>query len=86
MHGVQVTRKPANGAGETGSDTRVRRVSVHYAGGGMMAFVPEAGEEFFSKDDLDRLAGILDKSSSALEWEQPVSEGVPDPEQGKGLA
>ncbi len=85
MHGIEVTRKPAGGSGVSMARRgRVRRISVCYGDGGMLTFIPEAGEELFSKDDIDRLVGLLDLSSASLEWRQMVG-GIPDAEQGGGL-
>jgi hypothetical protein len=33
-----------------------------------VCFVPEAGEEFSSRDDVHRIVGILHIGSEALEW------------------
>ena len=87
MHGIEVRRESTEGGPGTSraAEVRIRRISVCYEAGRVMSFIPEAGEEFFSKDDVDRLVGILHKSSEAMEWEQ-VTEGTPDAEQGRGLA
>ncbi len=87
MHGIEVTKERTEGglgASSAGS-VWIRRISVCYEDGRMMIFVPEAREEFFSKDDVDRLVGILHQSSEAMEWGR-MTEGVPDAEQGRGLA
>jgi hypothetical protein len=87
MHGIEVTRESTeSGLGTSrAAEVRIRRISVCHEDGGVMTFIPEAGEEFFSKDDVDRLVGILHQSSEAMEWGQ-ISEGAPDAEQGRGLA
>lgn len=86
MHGIEVRREATEGGPGTqrAAEVRIRRISVCYEDGGMMSFIPEAGEEFFSKDDVDRLVGIVDKTSQAQEWRQMV-EGTADAEQGRGL-
>jgi hypothetical protein len=33
-----------------------------------MRFVPQAGEELLSGDDLDRVVGLLRNGSNALQW------------------
>ena len=87
MHGIEVTRESTEGGPGTSraAEVRIRRISVCYEGDRKMTFIPEAGEEFFSKDDVDRLVGLLDNVSQTLEWDQ-MSEGSPDAEQARGLA
>lgn len=87
MHGIEVTRESTEGGSgdPRAAEVRIRRISVCYEGDRKMTFIPEAGEEFFSKDDVDRLVGVLDKASETLEWKQ-ITEGSPDAEQGGGLA
>ena len=46
----------------------MRRICVRYDDGRRMCFVPEAGEEFFSRDDVHRVVGFLHTGSEALEW------------------
>ncbi len=87
MHGIDVTRESAQGGlgDPRAAAVRIRRISVCYEGNRKMTFIPEAGEEFFSKDDVDRLVGVLHKTSEALEW-GVMTEGTLDAEQGQGLA
>ncbi len=87
MHGIEVTRESTEGGPGTSraAEVRIRRISVCYEDGRVMTFIPEAGEEFFSKDDVDRLVGVLHKTSEAMEWEM-TTEGTADAEQGRGLA
>lgn len=87
MHGIEVTRESTEGGSgdPRAAEVRIRRISVCYEGDRKMTFIPEAGEEFFSKDDVDRLVGLLDNVSQTLEWDQ-MSEGSPDAEQARGLA
>lgn len=86
MHGIEVTREATESGKGTSraAETWIRRISVYYDDGRVMTFVPEAGEEFFSKDDVDRLVGILHKASEAREWGR-TPEGPLDVEQGRGL-
>lgn len=86
MHGIEVTRRATGGPGvERASGIRIRRISVRYEDGSSASFIPEAGEAFFSQDDVHRLVGLLQQSSQALEW-GTAPESVPDSEQGRGLA
>jgi hypothetical protein len=65
MHGIQRTRK-AHGPAEQGIG--VSRVVVRYADGRVMNFVPDAGRDAFSEDDMLELKKVLDRASSASEW------------------
>lgn len=85
MHGIEVSKRKADGLGnQRASGMRIRRISVRYEDGREMSFIPEAEEEYFSQDDAERVVGILHKSSSALEWSR-MPEGYPAPEKGGGL-
>jgi hypothetical protein len=46
----------------------VTRIIVHYTDGRMMTFVPDAGREAFSEDDVLELKNILDRAASTAEW------------------
>ena len=46
----------------------IRRICIRYDDGRRVCFVPEAGEEFFSRDDVRRVVGMLHIGSEALEW------------------
>lgn len=82
-HGVNVRRRGGNGAGEPRTaEVLMRRICLRYEDGRRMCFVPEAGEEFFSRDDVHRVVGMLHGGSEALEWGQtlegqPVADRVP---------
>ncbi len=65
MHGIQRTRK-AHGPAENG--VGVNRVVVRYSDGRVMNFVPDAGRDAFSEDDMLELKKVLDRASSASEW------------------
>ncbi|MBV9453966.1 MAG: hypothetical protein JOZ19_07600 [Rubrobacter sp.] len=69
-HGVEVRRRATNGPGNRrASQVLIRRICVRYEDGWSMCFVPEAGEEFFSGDDVHRVVGMLHKGSESLEWD-----------------
>jgi hypothetical protein len=46
----------------------VTRIVVRYSDGRMMTFVPDAGRETFSEDDILELKNLIDRMSSAAEW------------------
>ena len=65
MHGIQRTRK-AHGPIEGG--VGVTRVVVRYSDGRVMNFVPDAGREAFSEDDMLELKKVIGRASSTAEW------------------
>jgi hypothetical protein len=85
MHGIEVTREESTEGGPRAAGVRIQRISVCYEGDRKMTFIPEAGGEFFTTDDVGRLVGVLHKASETLEWKQ-IFEGSPDAEQGGGSA
>jgi hypothetical protein len=65
LHGIERTRK-AHGPMEDG--VGVTRVVVRYSDGRVMNFVPDAGREAFSEDDILELKKVIDRMSSTAEW------------------
>ena len=65
MHGIERTRK-VHGPMEDG--VGITRIVVRYSDGRVMNFVPDAGREAFSEDDILKLHNILERSSSTAEW------------------
>ncbi len=65
MHGIERTRK-AHGPAEQGIG--VTKIVVRYSDGRVMNFVPDAGREAFSEDDMLELKNILGRISSTAEW------------------
>ena len=65
MHGIQRTRK-AIGPMEQG--VGITRVVVRYSDGRVMNFVPDAGRDAFSEDDMLELKKVIDRISSTSEW------------------
>ncbi len=65
MHGIQRTRK-SNGPLEGG--VGVTRIVVRYSDGRVMNFVPDAGREAFSEDDMLELKKVLSRAASTSEW------------------
>jgi len=55
--------------GHKASEALMRRICVRYEDSSRrMCFIPESGEEFFSRDDAHRVVGMLHKGSEVLEW------------------
>jgi hypothetical protein len=65
MHGIERTKKRQ---GPPGQDVGVRGVVIRYTDGRVMNFVPDAGREMFSEDDMLKLQEILVAASSVAEW------------------
>jgi hypothetical protein len=77
-HGVEVRRRSTNGLGDRrASEVLIRRICVRYEDDRKVCFVPEAGEEFFSRDDAHRVVGMLRTGSEVLEWGLRSSERYP---------
>jgi hypothetical protein len=65
LHGIERTRK-ANGPVEAGIS--VTRIVVRYSDGRVLNFVPDAGREAFSEDDMLEFKKVIERMSSAAEW------------------
>ncbi len=65
MHGIQRTRKVH---GPVKDGIGVTRIVVRYSDGRVMNFVPDAGRDAFSEDDMIELKKVLDRASSTSEW------------------
>jgi len=65
MHGIHRERNIQDG--QT-SHTDIDRIVVRYADGRTLNFIPEAGRENFSEDDMLELKKILTRASSTAEW------------------
>jgi hypothetical protein len=65
MHGIERTRK-SNAPKEGGLG--VNRIVFRYSDGREMKFVPDAGRETFSEDDVLELKIVLDRTSAMAEW------------------
>ena len=46
----------------------IHRIVLRYSDGREMIFVPDAGRETFSEDDILELKNVLDRTSSHAEW------------------
>ncbi len=65
MHGIHRERNIQDG--QT-SHIDINRIVVRYADGRTLNFIPEAGRENFSEDDMLELKKILTRASSTAEW------------------
>ena len=65
MHGIERTR---NVHGPTEDGVGITRIVVRYSDGRVMNFVPDAGRDAFSEDDILELKKIFDRASSTAEW------------------
>ena len=65
MHGIERTRKET---GPMEQGVGVTRVVVRYSDGRVMNFVPDAGRDAFSEDDMLELKKVFDRISSTAEW------------------
>jgi hypothetical protein len=66
MHGIY--RKRDLNESSQSSHEDINRVVVRYADGRTLNFIPEAGRENFSGDDMLELKKILTRASSTAEW------------------
>jgi hypothetical protein len=66
MHGIY--RKRDLNESSQSSHEDINRVVVRYADGRTLNFIPEAGRENFSEDDMLELKKILTRASSTAEW------------------
>ena len=75
-YGAEVRRRTTkSGPGDRrASQVLMRRICVRYEDGRRACFVPEAGEEFLSRDDVHRVAGMLHGGSESLEWGPALEE------------
>ena len=62
MYGIQVRKRPEDSKDLPGdpraSEVLIRRIRVRYEDGRWVCFIPEAGEEFFARDDVRRVVGM----------------------------
>ena len=66
MHGIY--RKSDLNESSQSSHEDINRIVVRYADGRTLNFIPEAGRENFSEDDMLELKKILTRASSTAEW------------------
>ncbi len=84
LQGVEVSRRATDDSWTPVAGAMlIRRICIRYEDGRRVCFVPEAKEEFFSRDDVHRVVGFLHGGSEALEW-GPELEGQPGTERYPG--
>jgi hypothetical protein len=64
LHGIDRTRK-ANAPIE--DSVGLTRIVVRYSDGRVMNFVPDAGRDTFSEDDILELKKVIERASSTAE-------------------
>jgi hypothetical protein len=67
MHGIVREQKFEQNSNQT-SFIDIRQVVIRYSDGRILNFVPEAGRENFSEDDMLELVKVLTRASSVAEW------------------
>jgi hypothetical protein len=79
LQGIEVKRRAKNGPHDRrAAQVRIRRICLRYEGGRRVCFVPEAGEEFFSRDDAHRVVGMLHTGSEDIEGGWRYRRGSPE--------
>lgn len=66
MHGITRTRNLKNEDSEAIAD--IYRITIRYRDGREIRFVPDAGREYFSEDDVLQLVEIVMKAAATSEW------------------
>ena len=74
MHGIVLKTGTASGSSDA-RYARMPKITVRYADGRTVIFVPEARRQFFDEDDALKLAEILEKASQIAEW-SGMAEGI----------
>lgn len=72
MHGITRVKNFEQNSDRT-SQTDIRRVVVRYSDGRTLTFIPEAGRENFSEDDMKELVKVFQRCSSTAEWSEAGS-------------
>jgi hypothetical protein len=65
LHGIQREKRRKGPASE---DAGVTRIVLRYSDGRVVNFVPDAGRETFSEDDILELQKMVDHASATAEW------------------
>lgn len=73
MHGIERTREMQ---GPPEPDNGVVRIVVRYSNGKVLNFVPDAGRDAFSEDDILELKKVFDTASSISEWAEVAERGT----------
>ncbi|MCA1728052.1 MAG: hypothetical protein LC751_01165 [Actinobacteria bacterium] len=72
MHGIVRVQNFKQNSSET-SKADIARVIFRYSDGRILTFVPEAGREDYSEDDMRELVKVLERVSSTAEWAEAGS-------------
>ena len=72
MYGIVRERSFDTNSSET-SYIDINHVVVRYSDGRTLTFLPEAGRENFSEDDMLELVKVLTRASSVAEWAEAGS-------------
>ena len=72
MHGIVRARNFEQNSSET-SYADINQVVVRYSDGRTLTFLPEAGRENFSEDDMREFVKVLERAYSAAEWAEAGS-------------
>ena len=78
MHGIVLETGTAVGSSDE-RYSRMPKITVRYADGGTLIFVPDARRRFFDEDDALKLAEIWEKASQIVEWsgiDEGMAEGI----------
>ena len=67
MHGITRTRNLNEDAEDIAN---IYHVVVRYSDGRTLTFIPEAGRETFSEDDMLELKKVLTRASAVAEWSE----------------
>ncbi len=67
MHGIIREQNFEQNSSQT-SFIDIKQVVVRYSDGRTLTFVPEAGRQNFSEDDMLELVKVLTRASSVAEW------------------
>ena len=74
MHGIELETGTAEGTSDE-RYSRMPKITVRYADGGTLIFVPEAKRRFFDEDDALKLAEIWEKAAQIAEW-SGIAKGI----------
>jgi hypothetical protein len=74
VHGIVLETGTAEGTSDE-RYSRMPKITVRYADGGTLIFVPDARRRFFDEDDALKLAEIWEKAAQITEW-SGIADGI----------
>src|SRR5215212_12108614 len=74
VHGIILETGTATGTSDE-RYSRMPKITVRYADGVTLIFVPDAGRRFFDEDDALKLAEIWEEAAQIAEW-SGIAEGI----------